>query len=40
MTSQSPAWPKDGDEVNPKIDPELNSNAEKEPDDWVYAVTL
>ena len=35
MTSQSPAWPKDGDEVNPKIDPALNSNAEKEPDDWV-----
>jgi hypothetical protein len=35
MTSQSAAWPNDDDEVNPKIDPALNSNAEKEPDDWV-----
>jgi hypothetical protein len=23
------------DDVNPKIDPEPNSNTEKEPDDWV-----
>jgi hypothetical protein len=29
MTSQSAAWPNDGDEVNPKIDPALNSNTEK-----------
>ena len=35
MTSQSAARPQVGDEVNPKIDPALNSNAEKEPDDWV-----
>jgi hypothetical protein len=35
MTSQSAAWLNDGDEVNPKIDPALNSNTEKEPDDWV-----
>ena len=35
MTSQSVARPQVGDEVNPKIDPALNSNAEKEPDDWV-----
>jgi hypothetical protein len=35
MTSKSAAWPNDGREVNPKIDPALNSNMEKEPDDWV-----
>ena len=35
MTSQSAAWPNRGDEVSPKIDPALNSNTEKEPDDWV-----
>jgi hypothetical protein len=29
------ARPQGGDEVNPKIDPALNSNTEKEPDDWV-----
>ena len=34
MTDKS-ARPQDGDEVNPKIDPALNSNTEKEPDDWV-----
>ena len=35
MTGKSDAQPNDGDEVNPKIDPALNSNAEKAPDDWV-----
>jgi hypothetical protein len=35
MTSKSATRPKDGDEVNPKIDPAPNSNTEKEPDDWV-----
>jgi hypothetical protein len=34
MTDKS-ARTQDGDEVNPKIDPALNSNTEKEPDDWV-----
>jgi hypothetical protein len=34
MTDKS-ARPQDGDEVSPKIDPALNSNTEKEPDDWV-----
>ena len=34
MTDKS-ARSQDGDEVNPKIDPALNSNTEKEPDDWV-----
>src|ERR1700691_4381533 len=35
ITGKSGAQPNDGDEVNPKIDPEPNSNTEKEPDDWV-----
>jgi hypothetical protein len=35
MTGKSGAQPNDGDEVNPKIDPEPNSNTQKEPDDWV-----
>ena len=35
MTTKSAARPNDGGEVNPKIDPAPNSNAEKEPDDWV-----
>ena len=35
MTTKSAARPNDGGEVNPKIDPGLNSNTEKEPDDWV-----
>jgi hypothetical protein len=29
MTSKSAARPKDGDEVNPKIDPTPNSNREE-----------
>jgi hypothetical protein len=35
MTSKSAARPMDSDEGNPKSDPAPNSNAEKEPDDWV-----
>jgi hypothetical protein len=38
MTDKS-ARPQDGDEVSPKIDPALNSNTEKEPDDWSPAET-
>ena len=37
MTRQRAARTKDGDEVNPKIDPAPNSNTEKEPDHWVSA---
>jgi hypothetical protein len=29
------ARPQGGDEADPEIDPALNSNMEKEPDDWV-----
>ena len=35
MTSQSAAWPKDGDEANPKSIQRRIPNTEKEPDDWV-----
>jgi Protein of unknown function (DUF3072) len=35
MTSTGRARLESGSEVNPKIDPALNSNTEKEPDDWV-----
>jgi hypothetical protein len=35
MISKSATRPKDGDEVNPKIDLAPNSNTEKEPDDWA-----
>jgi hypothetical protein len=35
MTSKNATRRKDDDEINPKIDPALNSNTEKEPDDWV-----
>jgi len=35
MTNKNSARPHDEDDVNPKIDPALNSNTEKEPDEWV-----
>ena len=35
MTSKNLAQRHGEDEVNPKIDPAPNSNAAKEPDDWV-----
>jgi hypothetical protein len=35
MTIKSATRPKDGDEVDPKIDLAPNSNTEKKPDDWV-----
>ena len=35
MTSKNATRRQDVDQINPKIDPALNSNTEKEPDDWV-----
>ena len=35
MTSKNVPWPRDHSEANPKINPAPQSNAEKEPDDWV-----
>jgi hypothetical protein len=35
MTGKNAARRQGDDEINPKIHPAANSNAEKEPDDWV-----
>ncbi len=35
MANKNSAGRHGEDEVNPKIDPALSSNTEKEPDDWV-----